>query len=465
MPLYDLGSAGTTAINTILAEEANRIGKDIYKRTLHTSPWMDLIKQSAFPDGMGYQLTTLVYDRAIPTTDAGGSNVGVSWNSLGAINASANSFNTSLVDTQPLRDAANTVTGGRGTGSDQRSYLQFSKQLKNYSISRAVIESPRINLEDLRFAAYRTEQLRAIMDLMTESSRYTWENRYRDEFDKTAGVFVPCLTTGTPILTTICNGGATDDLRNDVKEGITLATAGNAATTGLKITKCGDGGGTTGTDVTPTANVSNKILDQIYFQLVRKGAGMDSYGKENGRPVFALAISSEASYALQTEAGFRDDVRYNSSKVSDLIAPLGVEKAFRGFYHLVDDLAPRFLLGNGSNGAPAGCLVRVQPYTSASGVSSYNSAYDTAPFEAAYVIHPQVMESQIPNPLSGSNGLTFNPVSYRGDFKWTNILNETNNPDGTNGFFRGILASATKPIKTEFGYAILFKRDSTTPAA
>jgi hypothetical protein len=75
------------------------------------------------------------------------------------------------------------------------------------------------------------------------------------------------------------------------------------------------------------------------------------------------------------------------------------------------------------------------------------------------------MESQIPNPLSGSNGLTFNPVNYRGDFKWTNIANEIYNPDSTSGFFRGVLASATKPIKTEFGYVILFKRNSTTPAA
>jgi hypothetical protein len=457
---FDLGT-GVSAINTILAEEANRIGQDIYKRTLHTSPWMDLIKQSAFPEGMGYQLTTLVYDRTIPTTTAGGSTVGVNWASLGTLNSNANSFSTSSQD-QLLKDAASDIQGSRGTGStDNRAYVQFSKQLKNYSISRAIIESPRISLEDLRFAAYRTEQLRAIMDLMTESSRYTWENRYRDEYDKTSANLVPCLTAGTPILTTICNGGATDDLANDLKETVPLATVGNTAAAGLKITKSGAGAA----DVTPTANVSNKILDQIYFQLVRKGAASESYGKENGRPVFALVLSSEASYALQTEAGFRDDVRYNNAKVSDLIAPLGVEKAFRGFYHLVDDLAPRFEVGTSSNGAPAGCLVRIQPYTAASGITTYNSAYDTATYEAAYVIHPQVMESQIPNPMSGSNGLTFNPVNYRGDFKWTNILNEIYNPDGTTGFFRGILASATKPIKTEFGYVILFKRTSTTPAA
>ena len=44
---FDLGSAGTTAIDTILTQEANRIGSDIHRRTIHVSPWMDLIKQTA----------------------------------------------------------------------------------------------------------------------------------------------------------------------------------------------------------------------------------------------------------------------------------------------------------------------------------------------------------------------------------------------------------------------------------
>jgi hypothetical protein len=406
---------------------------------------MDLIKQSAFPDGMGYQLTTLVYDRAVPTsTSTDGSNMqGVNWAALGTINGSANSFNTSDRN-QPLKDAADDVQGGRGSSStDRRSYVQFSKQLKQYSISRAVLESPRISLEDLRFAAHRQEQLRAILDLLTESSRYTWENRYRDEYERVAANLVPCLATGTPTVTII------DQSTSALFEG--------AQITGVDFTNDFVSSGSSD-DYTPSANISNKILDSLYFQLVRKGAAAESYGKENGRPVFALVCSSEASYALQTEAGFRDDVRYNNAKVSELIAPLGVEKSFRGFYHLVDDLAPRFTISSGT-------ATRVLPYVVNNGITSYNAAYDTASFEAAYIIHPQVMESQIPNPMSGSNGLTFNPVNYRGDFKWTNILNELTNPDGTTGFFRGILASATKPIKTDMGYVILFKRDSTTPAA
>ena len=94
-----------------------------------------------------------------------------------------------------------------------------------------------------------------------------------------------------------------------------------------------------------------------------------------------------------------------------------------------------------------------------------NSAYESADIEAAYILHQDVMESLIPAPITSGGGLKFDPVSYKGEFKWTNIPDVLTNPDGTIGFFRGIMANASKPIKTEFGYVILFKRSSSTPAA
>lgn len=426
---FNVGSTGTTAINTILAEEANRIGKDIYSRTLHTSPWLDLTKQTAFPDGMGYQQTTLVYDRAIATTDVAGGTAGVNWNAVGGQfggsgQTAGNLGNAKEADT--LEDAQ----GGRGTGggiasngTDTRSFVQFSKKLKPYSLQRAVIESPRISLEDLRFAAHRQDQLRAIMDIMTQVTRNSWESRYRDEYEKVAGKLFECKTTGS------LEGSGTF-------EGSILH----------------------GTAALATANISNAVLDKVYFSQIRKGAGSNAYGRENGRPIFSLVCSSEASYQLQTEAGFRDDVRYNNAKVSDLIAPLGIEKSFRGFYHLIDDLAPRFNI-------VASSYSKVEPYGVSAGVATPNAAYESATHEAAFVMHPEVCEALIPNPMSGSNGLSFDPVNYRGKFDWKNIANEITNPDGTIGFFRGVLASATKPIKTEFGYVVIFKRTSSTPAA
>jgi len=413
----------TTAIDTILTQEANRIGQDIYRRTLHTSPWMDLIKQTSFPDGMGYTLGTLIYDRALPTTLANGDVLAGSsvWTGVGT--SAADSLATGSTLDQILVGAQDRNIGA-GTG---KSFLAFGRQLKQYSLERATVESPKINVEDLRFAAYRTEQLRAIMDAMTESTKYSWEERYRDQYDKVAGNLVVCLASAS-----------------------TTSTAYETIST--------DGS----TVVAPTANISNKVLDSVYFKLVRAGAGTNAYGRENARPVFALVCSSEASYALQTEAGFRDDVRYNNAKVSDLIAPLGIEKSFRGFYHLIDDLAPRF---THSDDDGTGTLTRVQPYSATGGIITLNASYETATYEAAYVLHMDVMESQIPEPISGSNGLTFDPVNYRGKFNWKNIPSVDLNPDGTIGFFRGVLASATKPIKTEFGYVFLFKRTSTTPAA
>ena len=416
-----------TAIDTILTQEANRIGQDIHRRTLHVSPWMDLIKQTSFPDGMGYTLGTLIYDRALPTTTANGSTLGTNWIDVGG--ATSESLVTSSTLDQIITGSKDTNIGAGTNNANGKSFISFARQLKQYSLKRATVESPRINVEDLRFAAYRTEQLRAVMDALTDATKYSWEERYRDEYDRICANYVICEPTGTVITSTGKEGNASAD--------IDFGAAG----------------------ATPSANISNKILDSIYFRLVRAGAGTNAYGRENARPVFALVCSSEASYALQTEAGFRDDVRYNNAKVSELIAPLGVEKSFRGFYHLIDDLAPRFTDDGDGN------LTRVLPYTASSGVVTPNASYETAPIEAAYILHQDVMESQIPEPISGSNGLTFDPVNYRGKFAWKNIPSIDLNPDGTVGFFRGVLASASKPIKTEFGFVVLFSRTSATPAA
>ena len=432
------GGSGTAVINTILTEEANRIGMDIHAQTLHTSPWIDLIKKSAFPSDMGYQLNTIIYDRALPVRDVTSTGNGTgdeantaiglgTWGSLGTAESGPR---TGFLASPSVKDVLGPQGPSDGTG---KGFIDFTRSLKSYSLARSVIESPRINIEDLRFAAHRQEQLRAIMDLLKQSTRYSWEERYRDEYDRLCDTAVNCLTTGT-----FTNGVF-------AKSGTATKDVTNIAATYVA-----------------SANISNKVLDNLYFKLVRAGAGTNAYGRENGRPVFGLVLSSEASYLLQTEAGFRDDVRYNSAKVSDLIAPLGIEKSFRGYYHLVDDLAPRFEDGGTT-------YTRVSPYVfttpGSNGVIIPNTAYDTATFEAAYVLHEEVMEALIPEPISGVAGLQFNPINYKGDFKWTNIPNEVTNPDGTIGFFRGILASASKPIKTNFGYAIVFARTSTTPAA
>ena len=43
-----------------------------------------------------------------------------------------------------------------------------------------------------------------------------------------------------------------------------------------------------------------------------------------------------------------------------------------------------------------------------------------------------------------------------------NIPDKTDNPDGSWGYFRGVLASAARPVKSQFAYIIRCKRPHET---
>lgn len=223
---------GITAINDVLVQFSNMINQDVHRHTLHTSPWMDLIKKEVFPDGMGYTLNTLVYDRVLPTVTSAGNAIGVNWAAIG-ITESSTTQNTSLATGRNLlagstkqlaganggdTDLDNDFDSSDGNTGDTRSYINWARKIKNYNLMRGVVESPKISLDDLRFAAYRNEQLRAIVDLMADASKFIWEDRYRDEYERVAANLVPCLSASTPIATTV------DVSASTLKEGVKITS-------------------------------------------------------------------------------------------------------------------------------------------------------------------------------------------------------------------------------------------------
>lgn len=431
----------TGDIDAVLIQEANRIGADIHAENVHTSPWLDLIPKGTFPEGMGYRLQSLIYERALPTNAAQDA-IGLTWGDFAATALTSGQNHAASVSGTAglLNDSASKFLGALNNqtigGSDVApSRIDWQKRLEPYQLKRATVWSPEINIEDLRFAAHRVEQLSAAFDALAEGVRYGWEERYRDEYQRLVYYVVECLTAATNISQTSVTGGSTADRFDN---GVPTATS---------------------------ANISNAVLDRIYNALVRAGAGKKAWGLENGRPVFALILSSQASYTLMTESTIRTDVR-ESSRVDELLAPLGVSKGFRGYYHIIDDLAPRYRVAASDAGYTNGDYFRVEPYTISSSVIVPNSAYEaaTAKYEVAFVLHKEVMQSLIPNPVAGSNGLTFDPVDYSGKFHWINIKSVDLNPLGTVGNFLGVLASASKPLKTRFGYALIYDRTSATAA-
>ena len=441
---------GLSDIDSVLVQEANRIGADIHAENVHTSPWLDLIPKGTFPEGMGYRLQSLIYERALPT-NAAQDEIGLAWGDFAGPSGfkSGQDHSTSVSGTAGLlNDSVSDFHGplandGVGTeAANSPSRIDWQKRLEPYSLKRATVWSPEINVDDLRFAAHRNEQLSASFDALAEGVRYGWEERYRDEYQRVCNFVVECLASST-ITNTSLTGGQADD-RFD-----------NAAPTAS------------------TVNIGNGVMDKIYNALVRAGAGKKAYGMENGRPVFALVCSSEASFTLQTETQQLTDMR-ESSRVDELLAPLGVSKSFRGFYHIIDDLAPRYRLAvAASDGTDASGAAytdndykRVEPNTISSSVIIPNTAYEasTAKWEVAFVLHKEVMESLIPNPVGSTGEAKFDPVDYSGRFHWVNIKSVDLNPLGTVGNFLGVLASATKPLKTKFGYAIIFDRTSANYA-
>jgi hypothetical protein len=57
-----------TNIENLLITESGRIGADIYRKTLNTSPWTTLVKQEAWPDEMGVSISVLIYERTLPAS-------------------------------------------------------------------------------------------------------------------------------------------------------------------------------------------------------------------------------------------------------------------------------------------------------------------------------------------------------------------------------------------------------------
>ena len=397
---------------------------------------------------MGDSLSTTIYDRSVPTLEAGGSVVGVNWTRLGTEIVAANAFGST--EGQMIEGAAGETIGS--TAAARLAFIKFKKRMRNYFLSVANIKSPYIDVHTVRTAAAREQQLGNIQGILTEATKWTWARRHETEFERNAGNFVPCMAAATsPILSTV-------DIRTSAIDPETgsAATGGTANNPffGLNLVDLElNTSGASNADVVPTAYVSNAVLDRMFNRLVRTTDHAKAYGVTDGRPTFALRIGSDASLALMRESGIRDDIR-KSAKVDDLLKPLGVEAAFRGFYHMVDDLIPRY-------SESGGVLTRVEPFDSN---GDYVSAYDTADYEAFYVVQKEVMECQVPGSNISAPGVDYGAVDYRGSFDWLNIQDEIKNPKKTIGFFYGTFASASKPIKPLNGYVGLFKRTSTTPA-
>jgi len=171
-----------------------------------------------------------------------------------------------------------------------------------------------------------------------------------------------------------------------------------------------------------SSDLTQEALDKAYVHLIHKRASNpDSNGfvsLDNGGPLFSLYLGMEASQAIiLNNAEFRDDLRQGSMN-SELFRRLGANTAIKGFRHLINPLPPRFTFSGGT-------YTRVNTFADVSGskgtYQDINPSYldeASAPYEAAFVLSPDVMTWDWVRPDSQVGRTSWKPQSYMGDWQF-----------------------------------------------
>jgi hypothetical protein len=182
-------------------------------------------------------------------------------------------------------------------------------------------------------------------------------------------------------------------------------------------------------------------------------------GMENGNPILTLITDWETSDRLIYENdNIRNDLRYG--RPSDLLAPFGVERSYRGFYVLCDPYPERYSSSGGTH-------TEIAPFTTSAATKGnkaiVNSSWESAAYTVSHIFDPSVFTARIPRPITSSGGNTrFNALNYTvgagGVWSLKNIPDRVCNPDGNIVFHRGHLAEASEPVHPERGVSFLHTR-------
>jgi hypothetical protein len=512
-------TTGNYTIQQQFLNESGRIGTDIFRYAYDTSPWARVIKRGLWPDGMGDSISILNYERAL----AGTTNGKGSWSNHRALgfsstNPSAVAIGRGLPDatvvqmTQRLRTynlAWTAVESMRIDVRDSAFSFQFKEQMKqlfdgltdaamrvwSYRTreeyfrlcgNKVIIGTPESGatnaLADLSVTApvdfstligYSATQLNMTGALpsggfSTKHSVLTG-GVLRDIYARLsrngAGRNSGGLADGAPVYNLICSPETSDYLireagtRNDLRWadagqllkplGVTRSLAGFAHVLDHEVprfTLALDSTVYNFTEVPPWA-----------FQAGNIDVAVTAASSVQGNNATLLTVTNTPP----TETGTRGIV---AGSVVTIAPSTADDQSYSGSFRVLAVLSLTQLIIDKSWTS----TVTARLATGNNGQAGWteNLDYHTAPYEMSYILHPEVMEALTRNSQTTlGSGTQFDPTTKIGDFNWSNIKNEVSNPDGTFGYFRGILEFASKPVKTQYGWAIIHRRPDPTVLA
>jgi hypothetical protein len=418
-------------IEQLFVEWGGLIRNNVAKNIVTSDFYLKYLPKDKWVDGQGNQVSYPIFERSLSSaavstpggvifenwTSSGGD--GDNATKSGTYTASPNNSNLVGANGGPLPR-----TGMLGGGSQivGQKIDSFGVTVRTMSLKKAALNSPDINLDDLQFAWQVEDQVKNVIRVLSENTKYVWTNTYQDEYVNACGqkcVAVKNCTTG----------------------------AGFDPTT-------------TAFDTTPaTSKLTWGILEAVYEQLGYNGGSINPFARvDEMTPIYA-AVGERYTFSdlKRQDANVRDDFRYaymGNGDSNPMLAAPGLNAIYRGFKFFTVELPPRYEFD-----AVAGDWVRVFPYepiaTSRGMRWEISARYKAAPYTDTVIYHQDVMKVLTPSPRTSKGGMTYNPAySWAGEFVWRNIPDRESNIDGNTGFFRALYAYGSKVERPELGFVI-----------
>lgn len=378
-------------IEALFVEHAGLIRNNVSKNIINSDFYLKYLPREQWMDGQGIEYQYPIYERTLASAPVSFSE----W------------------------DSSDGQEGGTCQTSGQ-SIDNFGITLRSAKLKKAALNSPDICLDDLQFAWQVEDQVKNIVRVLSENTKYVWTNAYQDEYIAAAG---------SKII-------AAPDLPTD---------------------------STTFPATAATSKLSWGILEHVYEQLGYAGGGINPFARvDEMTPIYAAVGERFTFHDLKRQdSNTRDDFRYayeGSETGSPMLTAPGLTGVYRGFRFFTVEFAPRFDFVDGA-------WVRREPFAintvePATKGDRWDvaAAYKNAEFTDTVIYHADVLKVLVPKPKTRAP-MAYNPqYSWTGEFVFRNIPSRDCNVDGNVGFFRALFAYGAKVERPDLGFVIRHQR-------
>jgi hypothetical protein len=405
------------------------LGKDVHRKALNKSVWMNAIPKGVYPLGQGLTQTTFAIENSMPINDE------LAWEDISTTAASG---------------VAGIDTAASGLCQPTWNDVEWGFSEQTYGPERIAVRGPQICQSNLKYRYNVDVFMRAYLEEITKHSKRILENKIQNEYMKHARKVTLSGAVGAEALVDTEVIGDGDTVMKDL---------------------------TAATDLADSVKLLPGHLDQLAIKLIESGAteGDSSGWIEMGSsgPIFPLIIGMEASnLLLKSDANVRTDYR-ESSKSNELLARLGADRVSGNFRHIVVTNPVRLKRNSGTTGydrvsensalaagdIAKGTGTKLNPLYVSAGAESGAAVY-----ESAIVLTPSVMK-QLVVPSTTPGGLAFSPENYSGDWQFvtggykTNATATCDDPLEVYGRHYGQYELAFEPVFGDHGATVIFKRN------